>query len=433
LQRILFIYTFGTNLNMKKLTILLFFIFSILTSFAQRNFLPGYIIFLTNDTASGQIDYRNWEKNPGQILFSRAGGEPQIYTIRDLQAFGVDGVDHYKKAIVSLDMNPVRIADVSRYNPGLVRTDTVFLRLLVSGNQVNLYEYVDFKPHFFVQPGNGTIEELNYRVTTDSTSTGIITYNDFRLQLKKLLSEHGLSYQQSMKIDKLDYKQKELVRFVSGINDPGAVYKTDQLEKAKSRPRLFAGGGIVFQNFGFDSKNNILNSLKFSSSVSYIITGGIDFFAARNLQNLVLRGEISLSQFETEGSGESSTPSTSTKQTNEYTLKQINITPAVTVLYNFMQFKKTKIYAGIGLGFNFSSYPKQRLTTTNQLTGVVSSYDDYLTLEKKWMGIYGKIGVIANTKIEIGITVQFDGTFVNFSQTGESSTPVSLRVFYRFN
>lgn len=418
---------------MRKLIALLLFTFSIFTSLAQSNFLPGYIIFPGNDSVRGLIDYRNWEKNPRQLFFSKPGNEPRIYTIRELEAFGVDSMDHYKKEFVSLDMNPVRVAEVSSYRNNLIRTDTVFLRVLVKGNYMSLYEFVDFKPHYFIQYEKGNIEELIYRVTKDSGSINNRVYNDFRIQLKKALSARTLTYQQSVAIDKLNYKDRDLIKFVSGVNDPQTVYVAGNADKRKSRAKFFAGGGVVFESFGFVSPDATLNSLQFNNNVSYIITGGIDFFTPRNLQNLVFRGEISLSEFHAEGSGVSKTVNAGINQHNEYSLKQINITPAASLLYNFINLKKAKVYGGLALGYNLSFYPKNILITRNELTGNISRYEDFPELEKMWMAGYAKIGVIATEKFEISLTGQIGGSFVNYRSTGEKSNVVSLRFFYRFN
>jgi len=36
---------------------------------AQSNFLTGHFINIAGDTIHGEIDYRNWDKNPNKITF----------------------------------------------------------------------------------------------------------------------------------------------------------------------------------------------------------------------------------------------------------------------------------------------------------------------------------------------------------------------------
>ncbi len=57
---------------------------------AQENFLPGLVVTKSNDTLSGQIDYRNWRNNPARISFrSDATFPPPILRAGDHQ--GIQG------------------------------------------------------------------------------------------------------------------------------------------------------------------------------------------------------------------------------------------------------------------------------------------------------------------------------------------------------
>lgn len=411
-------------------------IFLLMTLFfaasAQKNFLPGYIVLQGKDTLRGQLNYRDWEKNPTQVQFAPPSAAARVCTVQDLEAFGVDGLDHYRKVTVLIDANPVEVTDVSGYSRELIRSQTVFLRILASGNNLDLYEYVDFKPHYFIAQPGGPVEELSYKVMQDSLSggTAVRKYKDFQVQLKKLLASRGLTYEQSISIDKLDYKAKDLVKFVSEVN--GITGQAGMLQRKKDKPRFFAGAGLVFPNFGFSSGDVRLNSLKFKNDFSGIVTAGIDFFVARSLQNLVVRGEISFSQFNTTGSGESAAV-TIDNQKHEYILKQTNITPAFSLLYHFIRQQKAKIYGGAGVGYNFSSYPEQELSTTNALTGDISRQENVPQLEKNWMAVYLHLGVAVISKIDIGLTARVHGSFVNYSYQKQTGLPLSFCVRYRFN
>src|SRR5688572_3093345 len=204
---------------MRKLTATLLLSFIYLTTFSQKNIQPSYIVLPSKDTVRGSIDYRNWEKNPTQIRFSQSPSESRIYIINDIEAFGVTGMDYYRKATVKVDDNPVRISDVGIYNEELVHDQTVFLRILAEGAAFTLYELVNFKTHYFIAKAGGPVEELSYKLIKTGQTNDVITHNDFRVQLKKLISTNGnLSYEQSIAVDKLNYKEKDLVKFVSQLN-----------------------------------------------------------------------------------------------------------------------------------------------------------------------------------------------------------------------
>lgn len=405
------------------------------TTFSQKNMLPGYVVLPSKDTAWGSIDYRNWEKNPKEILFSSSASESRSYTINDIEAFGVTGRDYYRKATVGVDDNPVNAWEVSIYSKELVREQTVFLRILSEGKELTLYEFVNFKPHYYIAKAGGAAEELIYKLTKkNELSYDVITYDDYKLQLKSLLSASGaLNYEQSLKIDRLNYKEKDLVKFVSQVNGTSST-KISFANNKKIKPRLFAGGGIVFPNFSLQSTADArIGSISYKSELSYIVTGGVDFFASRNLQHLFLRAELSFSTLQAGGSGESGNAVAQTAAKNEYSLKQFNITPTVFIMDYFLRSEKVKVFAGIGAGYNFSSYPTQEFTSTNSQTGYVTKADDYPSLEKGWLGVYGRLGATVSSKVDIGVTARFSGSFVNRVYIKQKGVPVSLQVLYLFN
>ncbi|NCT75444.1 MAG: hypothetical protein GXC78_12975 [Chitinophagaceae bacterium] len=420
---------------MRKFITTLFLTALSFAAFSQKNMLPGYIVLPSKDTVWGNIDYRNWEKNPAQIAFLQPGSTERSYTVNDIDAFGVTGRDYYRKATVSVDDNTVNAWEVSVYNKELIHEQTVFLRILNEGKELTLYEFVNFKPHYYIAKAGGQVEELIYKLSkTSELSSNVITYEDFKVQLKSLLSANGtLSYEQSLKIDKLNYKEKDLVKFASQVNGGTSSGKVNFANNKKIKPRLFAGGGVLLPNFGFNSADARLHSIKFKGKFSYIVTGGADFFAARNLQHLFLRLELSLSSLQTEGSGTSNDYATSTTMKNEFSLKQFNITPAVYVMDYFLRSQKVKVFGGIGVGYNFSSYPTHEFTSTNNQTGVVTKPDNYPGFEKGWLGLYGRLGATALSKVDFAVTARFSGSSVNRIYTKQKGVPFSFQVLYLFN
>lgn len=419
---------------MRKITATTLLSFFFCASFSQKNMLPGYIVSPSKDTVWGTIDYRNWERNPKEIIFSQSSSASRSYTINEISAFGITGRDYYRKATVSVDDNTVNAWEASVYNKELITEQTVFLRILNEGKELTLYEFVNFKPHYYIAKPGGPAEELIYKLTKKSElSSNVITYDDFKIQLKEFLSNKGaLSYEQSLKIDRLNYKQKDLVKFASQVNG-AASDKISFAGNKKIKPRIFAGGGVLLPNFSFNSADARLHSIKFKGKFSYIVSGGVDFFAARNLQHLFLRMELSLSSLNTEGTGTSNDYSTSTTMKNEFSLKQFNITPAVFVMDYFLRSQKVKVFGGIGVGYNFSSYPTHEFTSTNNQTGVVTRPDNYPAFEKGWLGLYGRLGATVLSKVDFAVTARFSGSSVNRIYTKQKGIPVSFQVLYLFN
>lgn len=71
-------------------------------SLAQSSYKPGSVVTSNGEVIRGQIDYRQWSKNPYSIKFQKtANDEPVSYSVKDLLSFEVDGLDHYVAAVIT--------------------------------------------------------------------------------------------------------------------------------------------------------------------------------------------------------------------------------------------------------------------------------------------------------------------------------------------
>src|SRR5688572_4568068 len=123
--------------------------FCLTNSYSQSNYKPGSVVTQNGETIEGLIDYRQWRKNPVSIKFqTTANSSPVTYTVKDLESFEVHGLDRYITAVIKKDIRPVEMAELERAFTDTTVIDTVFLRLLVSGNY-SLYQFNDTKPHFY--------------------------------------------------------------------------------------------------------------------------------------------------------------------------------------------------------------------------------------------------------------------------------------------
>ena len=171
--------------------------------------------------------------------------------------------------------------------------------------------------------------------------------------------------------------------------------------------------------------------MKFKNSVSFVITAGMDFFERRNRQNLFFRTELSVSQIKATGYGK--TDNVTSMETNEYFLKQTNITPGFSVNYKFALSKQTKMYAGAGIGYNFSVYPEHLFINTNDASGYITKTEEFPSVNNGWVEFNLRAGVLINSKFEFVLSGQIAGSFINDPIVGPSSHPVLARLLYKFN
>jgi hypothetical protein len=124
----------------------------LLTAYGQENFVPGRIIELNGDTLRGDIDYRNWQRNPKTIIFrNEIANIHRTYKPLDIRGFMIED-ELYESAIVDIETSPV---PTSRLKPDpelhLVN-DTTFLRAIIRGTK-SLYYLNDRtgKSHFYIK------------------------------------------------------------------------------------------------------------------------------------------------------------------------------------------------------------------------------------------------------------------------------------------
>ena len=114
-------------------------------SFCQEKYVTGYILTLHGDTVFGEVDYRNWEKNPGKIYFKEKSGKDKSgFGPMDIKGFGVKD-EIYESAIVETETSPFNTPELDYSSALTLVKDTAFLQVMVRGTK-SLYYY---------KPGSG--------------------------------------------------------------------------------------------------------------------------------------------------------------------------------------------------------------------------------------------------------------------------------------
>lgn len=248
-------------MHRQALTLLLTLIVSAL-AYAQSDFKKGYLITLQGDTLYGFIDYKGWTRTPTHFSFKDAAGEKALrdYTVRDIQKLVIEGYASYERFAVSVSMNEV---DYNRFDPAsnaLYKRDTVFLKLLAQGNNMNLYAYRDkLKDRFYVLvPPATTPVELHRSIEMENQNiTDVLAY---RQQLDEMASPHP-TYTPHVKalIASASYSENGLVKIVNQIN---AVPETETaaIKRKDKKGRFFAGAGINYSRITYKGDQLIINA-----------------------------------------------------------------------------------------------------------------------------------------------------------------------------
>lgn len=141
------------------LTILCCLLFS---SYAQKEFVSGYIVTAKGDTLRGEIDNRKWVKNPTSVIFREIGKSYEKYDADNLNGFGVTNENVYVKKRVSVDVTPYLEGRLLNTRERKIVKDSVLLLKQFIKGRISLYYFKDetSKPHFYIQKMDGPLEEL---------------------------------------------------------------------------------------------------------------------------------------------------------------------------------------------------------------------------------------------------------------------------------
>ncbi|MCW3125311.1 MAG: PorT family protein [Bacteroidetes bacterium] len=201
----------------KPLLLLLSFFFLLSRTQAQKEFVTGYIIRSSNDTARGTIDDQNWDVNPKKITFKSDNGKIESLGYRDIKEFCIQGrvTEVYRTKVLDLDKGPYEVKDLLSYPMPQIFRDTVFATLYESGT-INLYFLKDetSRYHYIVEKNDTGIQDMGIQRYIDDTK--IKSTDIYKNQLNKLMADcPGVI----MKLGDLPYGEKEIRSLVSYYNN----------------------------------------------------------------------------------------------------------------------------------------------------------------------------------------------------------------------
>ena len=327
-------------------------------SFSQSNFQPGYIVNNQGDTLKGYIDYRERTVNPVKVVFKpQLDHNSQVITVNDCSAYGVYKLETFHRFVVDISMskenntNPFHGLDTS------VRRDTVFLKVLQSGENVILYAYQDLlkKRFYMLDKDHKTPEELKRNIyIRDGNRPVFVTDNQFVRQLQDIKRRTN----KNKAIDEgkwmgIRYLESDLIKVAAEINE-------QEIEQTKlAATRFFIGAGLNISKAKY-SGENVLAGGGAVNKTSYLpfLTVGIDLFANPAIKKIIYRAELSflMGKYEmsndfTMGSGQNEGVIKAEHVFNQYTAQ---LTPQM--IFNLYNTNKLKFFAAAGLSLNLSNY-----------------------------------------------------------------------------
>jgi len=386
---------------MKYLYLFAFFLSVSLSSFAQSNYKPGYVVDLKNDTLKGFIDYQEWEINPKEFTFKSNlnQSEPQTFSIDDANAFGITGAEYFQKftfskTTASTNLNKISVKlDTTRIQ------DTAFLKIIIKGKNVSLYSFTDkIKTRFYVLNSKDIqpVELGYYLYYLKEDNNAYQTLYMFRSQLQDLADNYNVKSEKlTPKIERAKYQEDDIKEIVGAIN--GGLSSQNFEPSNVSGFRALMGGAARFNQLVTGGGNVFFPDGTSANAVSPVVSVGIDYFINKHTQKVIFRVETELT------SAHLTIPPTAVNgggTTASLDFKQFNISLVPQLIYNVYSTDKLKVFINGGVGFNFSAYSKYNyLLNFNNVSSVANL--NFPGFNKYYDDFRVKAGFVISNKIEI--------------------------------
>lgn len=275
---------------------------------AQRNYVPGVIVTLQNDSLKGFIDFRNWYQSPTEIVFkeSLSNATEQRFKPADINGFKVAEPEvEYVSRKLRIDITKQDINSLNETTERTVQDTPVFLMKIVTG-RYNLYEYIDLfsRAHYIYDALDVPATELEYvqRYITRSSGGGIYTDERYKDQLAVLFADNTTLAAKARRVSYWEANLKKLFLAYNNYKEPGNGNEKQVTVKKKARIPVTYGimGGMAFNSYPFKG-SAFIGLAEYENSQGPI--GGVwsEIPLGRTGRNISFEAELLYKKLETNG------------------------------------------------------------------------------------------------------------------------------------
>lgn len=282
---------------MKKLVLKTFILFIIAffsqDCLSQSNFIPGYIITNQNDSISGFINYKNWNKNPNKIEFkNNLDSATIIYTPNNIIELSVNN-NLYASRTFDVEISPRNNNNLEK-NPNLkIKTVSDFVQVLYKGKK-SLYYHKDVNDNFYINNDGSLMLLTHKKYKKDNNS---IAKNDkFKGQLQLYLNDCPSI---SSNINRASYNSNSISqifkKYYTCIEDEPEYSKTP---KTRIEKGVFIGASTSSLKFNENDKYPYLSE-KFETSTNFSFGVFCNIILSEDIATWSLNNEIQYYSYKT--------------------------------------------------------------------------------------------------------------------------------------
>jgi hypothetical protein len=347
-----------------KIITLLVFIFGN-NVLAQSNFKPGIIFTIAGDNIQGEIDYRNWEKNPKKISFKNFENKEVLeITPNEIQGFSV-AEEVYISARVETEALGKDQLDQS---PNIETiTETVFLQTLTSGEKsLFLYKNEWSRENFYIKENDEhyllKYKKYNKEETVGGTKRIFAVENKFFLgQLSAYLNDCPTIQED---ISRTQYKSESLIRLFLKYTD--CMGKEVQFQKPKEKLLTKFGflGGVSMTSLNFKGQNRPnLTEVNYGISTNPVLGLSFDLILPRNMRKWSITNELMFASYKFSGSNTNQKSTNHVEQSEtRFESSQLKINSMVqhSMFFNSLEWF---LHGGVSFGFALSETNEEYIET----------------------------------------------------------------------
>lgn len=266
----------------KPLLSLAAFLLLFLPAFAQKDFRPGYVVTLQNDTLRGLINYKGDTKSALECSFKTTEtAETQTFKPDQIKGYGFPAEKSYESLrakIINRKFND--ITNKFEEIPVASQPEVNFMHLLVKG-YASLFYLVDLSGarHFYLQKASGELKELYFLQTSVlDPKTGTKKLQRTNVYANLLANEFSDCPEITSRIPKTNLKESELVNLFVAYNQcksPGQPV----FSRTKKEPVVTFGilAGLSYSSFQPEASGHFLEKGEYKTKAAPIAGIMLDF------------------------------------------------------------------------------------------------------------------------------------------------------------
>jgi hypothetical protein len=315
-------------------------------SLKDRRTLTGFVKGLKNGN------------NPQELILypQKDDKDPQPVPAETIKEVTIEGegtfiVAKVKKYTNELDFDKLtRISDFENKENYVVQT--LFLKVLLRGDKLNLYAYKDAsRKHYFIQKPNSEIETLRYLRSLDPVTKS--TLKDYRYYQQQLLPYVSGNKKLENRLEAVGWNDNSMIRICKDINANTTAYALYE-GKTAERSVLFIGVGANMSSFSAVDANDqqsFYKNMTLNSSTLPILHLGTELNFNGNDKS-GFRFQLSLSAFPFSTTGNSTFNSSGTQVNAAISVQGLNVMFGPALKYKFGK----SFTLGTGANFNITSF-----------------------------------------------------------------------------